>query len=197
MATTTATPTVEAKATLRYLGTSPTKVRPLLNLIRGISVEHAERILQLTPRGAGDDVLKLLESAVANAANLHAVEPEELFVKVCFADEGPTRSHGRPRARGRFFKTRKRSTHITIVVARYNEAELELRRRNAESSSAPVAASRRSRTERVKKSRAAAAGHDHDHDHDHAEEIAADASIDEAEEPTTEATEAIDGEETE
>ncbi len=164
------TTTVEAKATLRYLRVSPTKVRPILDLIRGMAVEDAERLLQLTPRAAGDDVLKLLESAIANAEHLHAVPAEELYIKVCFCDEGPTRSHGRPRARGRYFRTRKRSSHITIVVARFGDDELEQRRRKAEAATTPAVSSRRARSERVRRSRAAASGHDHDHeghDHDH------------------------------
>jgi large subunit ribosomal protein L22 len=164
-------PAVHARATLRYLRVSPTKVRPVIDLIRGLAVEDAERLLQLTPRGAGDHVLQLLESAVSNAEHLHAVPAEELFVARCFCDEGPVRSHGRPRARGRYFRTRKRSSHLTIVVARFDEDELEARRRKAERVGAPAGASRRARAERVRRSRAAAAGrdldHDHDHDHDH------------------------------
>ncbi len=162
------TPAVEAKATLRYLRVSPTKVRPVIDLVRGMAVEDAERLLQLTPRSAGDDVLKLLESAVANAENLHAIPAEELYIVRCFCDEGPVRSHGRPRARGRYFRTRKRSSHLTIVVARFDEDELEARRRKAERTGSPTGVSRRARAERVRRSRAAAAGHDHDeHDHDH------------------------------
>ncbi len=150
----TETSTVEARATLRYLHTSPTKIRPILDLIRNLPAEDAERLLQLTPRSAGDDLLKLLESAIANAEHLHSVGADELYVKTCFADEGPIQYRGRPRARGRYFRTRKRTSHVTIIVARFESDELEERRRKAEASATQTGGTRRARAERVRRSRA-------------------------------------------
>ncbi|MDQ1459653.1 MAG: large subunit ribosomal protein, partial [Actinomycetota bacterium] len=100
MATTTTNPQV--RATVRYLHTSPYKVRQVLTLVRGLPVGDAERLLQLCEKDAADDVLKLLGSAIANAEHNNALPADELFVALAWADEGPTRTHGRPRARGRY-----------------------------------------------------------------------------------------------
>ena len=177
MATETAA-VVEVKASVRYLQVSPYKVRPVLNLVRGLAAEDAERVLQLTPRDAAGDVLKVLESAIANAAENNSIPADELYILRCFCDEGPTRASGRHRARGRSFKIRKRSSHIMIVLGRYSETELEVRRRKTEGTTAGRSGQQRKRTERVRASRRPeeAADHDHDdhdghdhegHDHDH------------------------------
>lgn len=181
-------PTVHTRATLRYLRVSPFKIRPVLDLIRGKSVDEAERVLQLSPRGAAGDVLKVLESAVANAEHNNNVPADELYVARAYCDEGPTRKWGQPRARGRYFRIRKRSSHLTIVVARYSDEELEARRRREEQAGGPARGRpARRRAERVRASRraqqAARAGeHEHDeahedehdeaHDHDHEVEAA-------------------------
>ena len=102
----------------------------MLDLVRGLSVDDAERTLQLCEKDAADDVLKVLESAIANAEHNNHLPAEELFVAVAFADEGPTRKWGQPRARGRYFRIRKRTSHITVIVARYDDDELERRRRD-------------------------------------------------------------------
>ena len=161
---------VEVKASVRYLQVSPYKVRPVLNLVRGLAAEDAERVLQLTPRDAAGDVLKVLESAIANAAENNSIPADELYILRCFCDEGPTRASGRHRARGRSFKIRKRSSHIMIVLGRYSEAELEVRSRKTEGTTAGRSGQQRKRTERVRASRRPeeALDHDHDgHDHDH------------------------------
>ena len=121
MATQTTTPRVEARATVRNLGVSPNKVRPVLDLMRKLSANDAERLLQLQPRTAAGHVLKLLESAIANAEHNQQIPIDELFIDRCWCDEGPTRKWGQARARGRYFRIRKRSSHITIVLARYSE----------------------------------------------------------------------------
>jgi large subunit ribosomal protein L22 len=175
-------PTVHARAIARYIPVSPTKVRPVLSLIRGLGVEDAERALQICPRSAADDVFKLLESAIANAENTRQLPPDELYVCGCWADEGPTRKWGRPRARGRYAKVRKRSTHITIELGRFSSDELEARRGSEERKGGSATEQRRRRAERVARSRAAKQerreaeheDHDHDHedhDHDHDEEL--------------------------
>ena len=181
MATETAA-TTEARASVKYLHVSPYKVRPVLDLIRGMSAEDAERVLQLTPRDAAGDILKVLESAIANAEHNNHIPVDELYVATCYCDEGPTRASGRARARGRSFKIRKRSSHITVVLARFAERDLEMRRRKAEAAGTGRGASQRKRSERVRASRRPAAEeHDHDHDHDH--------EVETVEEPTIETVE--------
>ncbi|HEV7534445.1 MAG TPA: 50S ribosomal protein L22 [Acidimicrobiia bacterium] len=119
----------QTKATLRYLRTSAYKVREVLDLIRGLDVDDARHVLQFSERGPAREVLKVMNSAVANADNTLNIPPDELFVSVAFADEGPTIKRWRPRARGRATRIRKRTCHITIMVARLSDAELQARRR--------------------------------------------------------------------
>jgi large subunit ribosomal protein L22 len=144
-----------ATATVRYLRVSPYKIRQVLGLVRGLPVDDAQRVLQLCEKDAAEPVLKLLNSAVANAEHNHALEPEELFVARAFADEGPTRKWGQPRARGRYFRVRKRSSHVTIVLERFAPDELEERRRREEQTGRGAATAQRRRAERVRRSRAA------------------------------------------
>jgi large subunit ribosomal protein L22 len=170
--TTPETPRVEARATVRHLGVSPNKVRPVLDLMRRMSAEDAERVLQLQPRTAAGHVLKLLESAIANAEHNQEIPIDELFVDRCWCDEGPTRKWGQARARGRYFRVRKRSSHVTIILARYTDDELRRRRGRDEAAGAQSAGGRlaRRRADRVRASRAATRGEtleEHDHDHDH------------------------------
>jgi large subunit ribosomal protein L22 len=154
MATTTSNP--GAKATVRYLHTSPYKVRQVLELVRGLPVDDAERILQLCEKDAADDVLKLLGSAIANAEHNNSIEADELFVARAWADEGPTRKWGQPRARGRYFRIRKRTSHVTIVLERFDADELQERRRREEATGKGAAVAQRRRAERVRRSRATA-----------------------------------------
>ncbi len=119
----------ETKATLRYLRTSAPKVREVLDLIRGLEVEEARHILRFSERGAAREVLKVLNSAVANADHALNIPADELYVSLAFADEGPTIKRWRPRARGRATRIRKRTSHITIVVARLSDEQLQARRR--------------------------------------------------------------------
>ena len=171
----TTTPRAEARATVRNLGVSPNKVRPVLDLMRKLSADDAERLLQLQPRTAAGHVLKLLESAIANAEHNQAIPIDELYVDRCWCDEGPTRKWGQARARGRYFRIRKRSSHVTIILARYSDEELRARGGRDEGPGAGTAGGRlaRRRADRVRASRAASRGetvddHDHEgHDHDH------------------------------
>ena len=156
MAASTTNPTV--RATVRYLPTSPYKIRQVLTLVRGLPVGEAERVLELCEKDAADDVLKVLRSAIANAEHNNALPPDELFVTLAWADEGPTRKHGQPRARGRYFRIRKRTSHITIVLERFDVDELEVRRRREETAGRGAAVTQRRRAERVRRSRAAEAG---------------------------------------
>jgi large subunit ribosomal protein L22 len=116
-------------ARLRHVRTSPPKVRQVLELIRGQDVDTARDTLTFCERAAARDVGKLLDSAVANAEHNDHIPADELFVVRAHADEGPTLKRWRPRARGRGVRIRKRTSHVTIVLARFGEDALERRRR--------------------------------------------------------------------
>jgi large subunit ribosomal protein L22 len=174
----------ETAARLRYHRASPPKVRQVLRLIVGQEVNEAREILRYCERGAADPVMKLLDSAIANAEHNDNVPEDELFVARAYADEGPTLKRGRPRARGRYGRIKKRTSHITIVVARYEDDELERRRTREAASAGPTRVSRRRRVAESRR-RARAEAHDHDHeDHDHDEEFDDDGleAVDEVEE---------------
>ncbi|MBA3430694.1 MAG: 50S ribosomal protein L22 [Actinobacteria bacterium] len=111
----------EAIARSRYTRTSPTKVRQVVDLIRGRHVEDARRVLKFSPRGASEPVLKVLESAIANAEHNRGLPTDELVVARAWVDEGPTLRRFRPRALGRATRVRKRTCHISIVVGRMEE----------------------------------------------------------------------------
>jgi large subunit ribosomal protein L22 len=113
------------RAVLRHARVSPYKVREVLDLVRGKPVHEAEDILRFSERDAAFTVGKVLHSAVANAQNNDELEPEELFVSACFADEGTTIKRWRPRARGRATRIRKRTSHITVIVSRLSDEELQ------------------------------------------------------------------------
>src|SRR3569832_294841 len=106
MATTTRP--LEVRAQLRYGRFSPYKAREVLDLVRGKNVAEARSILQFTERACSVPILKVLDSAVANAGANNDIPPDELFVSACYADEGPTLKRFRPRARGRGARLRAR-----------------------------------------------------------------------------------------
>jgi large subunit ribosomal protein L22 len=163
----------ETVARLRYHRASPSKVRQVLKLIVGQDANDAREILRFSERGPSAPVMRLLESAIANAGHNDNIEEEELFVLRAFADEGPTLKRGRPRARGRYGRIKKRTSHVTIVVARYEDDELERRRQREAASAGPARVSRRRRVA-ASRGRAQADEHDHDHDdhdHDHDAEV--------------------------
>jgi large subunit ribosomal protein L22 len=124
------------RAVLRHSGLSASKVRQVLDLIRGQDVDRAAEILIGTEREAANIIGKVLASAVANAAHNDFQNPDELYVSACYADEGTTAKRWRPRARGRATRIRKRSSHITIIVSRLPPEKLELRRKRMEAVSA-------------------------------------------------------------
>ena len=113
---------MEAKAIARTVRMSPRKARIVVDLIRGKSVPAAREILMFTNRAAAEVVEKTLNSAVANAEYQHHVRPETLVVKTAFVAEGPTLKRIRPRAKGSASRIRKRTCHITIIVAPREEA---------------------------------------------------------------------------
>ncbi len=107
-------PVVRARA--KYVRTSARKARLVCDNIRGKTVEEARAILALTPRAVARDWSKLLESAVANAEHNHELVGEDLYVKAIHADEGPTVKRIQPRAMGRAYQIRKRTSHLTILL---------------------------------------------------------------------------------
>ncbi len=105
------------KASVRGSRMSASKARVVLNLIRGRDVVMADQVLQFTEREAARVIRKVLASAVANAVNNDGLEADTLYVKACYADEGPTLRRFKPRAKGRATRINKRTCHITIVLA--------------------------------------------------------------------------------
>lgn len=112
---------MNARAQAKHVRESPYKVRRVLDLVRGLPVDEARVVLNFTNRKAAGSIKKVLDSAIANAEHNFALDAEELFVQEAYADEGPTLKRWRPRARGRATKIRKRTSHITIVVADHEE----------------------------------------------------------------------------
>ncbi|MEX2115605.1 MAG: 50S ribosomal protein L22 [Bacteroidota bacterium] len=112
---------MEAQAVNRYVGTSPRKMRLVIDLIRGRGVEEALNTLHFTPKHAARTAEKALRSAISNFQNKDEagrVDTAELFVKTAFVDGGPVLKRISPAPMGRAYRIRKRSNHITIVVAR-------------------------------------------------------------------------------
>ena len=107
---------VVVRARSKYVRSAPRKARLMMNHIRGKDVEQARAILGHAPRAVADDILKLLNSAVANAESAHELGPEELRVRQAVVDEGPTIKRFRPRALGRATKINKRTSHMTIEL---------------------------------------------------------------------------------
>jgi large subunit ribosomal protein L22 len=108
---------MEAKAQAKYLHISARKARLVADAIRGMKVGEALNKLKFTPKKAAVFMTKVLNSAVANASQRPGVDVDKLIVKTAYVDEGPTQKRWRARAMGRAFPIRKRSSHITVVVA--------------------------------------------------------------------------------
>jgi len=101
---------------MKYARISPRKVKIVCDLIRGKDTKTARAILQQTPKAAAELMLKLLDSVCANAEHNHEMDPDILYVSETFADPGPVLKRIRPQARGRAYRIRKRTSHITIIV---------------------------------------------------------------------------------
>ena len=106
---------MESKAMAKYVRISPRKMRRSVDLIRGQHVEDARRILTFSPYKANRTLIKVLNSAVANAEQRQAI-PENLVVARAWVDDGPTLRRWQPRAYGRATRIRKRTSHVTIVL---------------------------------------------------------------------------------
>jgi ribosomal protein L22 len=109
--------TVVVRAQAKYVRHAPRKARLVVDHIRGKSIDEARAILNNTPRAAAREVLKLLESAVANAENNHELVADDLVIREAYVDEGPTLKRYRPRALGRATRIRKRTSHMTIQLS--------------------------------------------------------------------------------
>ena len=114
MTTTIEYPSAVAKA--RFVRVSASKARRVIDLVRGKSVAEALDILRWAPQQASEPVAKVIASAAANAQNNDGLDPATLVVAAITADEGPTAKRIRPRAQGRAFRIRKRTSHITVIV---------------------------------------------------------------------------------
>jgi len=106
--------TAFARAT--YVHVTPMKARRVVDLIRNLPAEQALSVLQFAPQAASDPVRKVLASAIANAEHNFSLDPQTLFVSRAYVDEGPTMKRFRPRAQGRAYRIRKRTSHITVEV---------------------------------------------------------------------------------
>ncbi len=137
-------PSAVAKA--RFVRVSPTKARRVINLVRGKSVADALDILRWAPQAASEPVAKVIASAAANAQNNNGLDPATLVVATVYADDGPTAKRIRPRAQGRAFRIRRRTSHITVVVesrpARNERSAQSARARRAQASKAATATSK-------------------------------------------------------
>jgi len=108
---------MEVTAKLRYLRIAPRKVRLVADLVRGKSVEEAAHILNFTRKRAAKPILKLLNSAIANASHNFQLKKENLYISKIVVDEGPKLKRWRPRARGVAYEIQKKTSHITLVLA--------------------------------------------------------------------------------
>ncbi|HHX93125.1 MAG TPA: 50S ribosomal protein L22 [Clostridiales bacterium] len=107
---------MEAKAIAKYIKMSPTKIRPVLDLVRGKDLEEALTILKFTPGKGTEFVEKLVQSAAANAENNHEMDVSKLYVAEIYANQGPTMKRWRAGAQGRAGRILKRSSHISVVL---------------------------------------------------------------------------------
>ncbi|WP_118914234.1 50S ribosomal protein L22 [Mycobacterium shigaense] len=142
-------PSATAKA--RFVRVSPTKARRVIDLVRGKSVADALDILRWAPQAASEPVAKVIASAAANAQNNDGLDPTTLVVATVYADEGPT-ARIRPRAQGRAFRIRKRTSHITVVVESRPSKDQQAkssRARRAEGSKAAAKAGPRSEAKKA------------------------------------------------
>lgn len=109
------------QARARYIRMSSTKIGQVASLIRGKSVAQAAALLKSTPRAASPVLEKVLNSAIANAENNQGLLRDDLFVAEAFADQGPTLKRMQPRAQGRGYRIRKRTSHVTVILDKAKE----------------------------------------------------------------------------
>jgi ribosomal protein L22 len=105
------------RASSRYVRVAPRKARLVADQVRGLQIERARALLQFSPRGAAQDIVKLIDSAAANAENNHDLDADEMRVAEITVDEGPTLRRFRPRALGRATPINKRTSHIAVALS--------------------------------------------------------------------------------
>jgi large subunit ribosomal protein L22 len=110
------TSVMEVTASLARIRVSPRKARLVVDLIRGKRVLDAQRIMRFVPNKTAFEVERLLKSVAANAENNYDLDPEDLWIKVIYVDDGPTMRRFRPKARGRVGRIQKRSSKITVIA---------------------------------------------------------------------------------
>ncbi len=120
---------MRVRAQAKWVRMSARKARIVLDHIRGRTVPEARTILAFTQRAAAIDIEKVLRSAVANAEANHGLDGDDLVVEAAYADEGPTLKRWKPRARGRVNRIRKRTCHVTLVLAEVPQPTSRPRRR--------------------------------------------------------------------
>jgi large subunit ribosomal protein L22 len=140
---------MRVRAQAKWVRTSARKARLVLDLVRGRSVPEARTILAFTTRAAATDIEKVLRSAVANAEANHGLDGDELVVEVAYADEGPTLKRWKPRARGRVNRIRKRTCHVTLVLAEVPEPQTLRRRPRKQAEKTPAAAESKAQTSKT------------------------------------------------
>ena len=121
-----------ARAVARHVRVTPMKARRVVDIVRGKSVEDALAILKFAPQAAAEPVAKVIASAAANAQNNLDLDPSTLVVATAYVDEGATLKRFQPRAQGRAFRIRKRSSHITVIVESVGSASTRNRRKGAQ-----------------------------------------------------------------
>jgi large subunit ribosomal protein L22 len=120
--------TFEAKAVQRHLRKAPRKIRLVADLVRGEQVDKAIKQLEFTKKGTAVDVIKVIKSAAANIRDKfeeERLDDDLLFIKEIYVDEGVTLKRIQPAPMGRAHRINKRSSHITVVVAKKEETEIE------------------------------------------------------------------------
>ena len=105
-----------ALAQAKYVRMTPMKCRRVIDLVRGMPVETALDVLRFDVHAASEPIGKVLASAIANAEHNKSLNRRDLFISQAYVDEGPTLKRFRPRAQGRAYRIRKRTSHITVVV---------------------------------------------------------------------------------
>ena len=148
------------QATSRYARVAPNKVRQVVAHIRGRKVVDAQHVLAVSPKGVAEQVLKTLNSAVANAENNHDLDADDLFVTAAIVNEGPQLKRFQPRAMGRAYRIRKRTSHITIFVGTENAPPPRANRRTAQTAQRSTASTSTSTTEASSDDTASAAAAD-------------------------------------
>jgi ribosomal protein L22 len=108
---------IVVRASSRYVRVAPRKARLVADQVRGLQIDRARALLQFSPRGAAQDIGKLIESAAANAENNHDLIADEMRVAEITVDEGPTLRRFRPRALGRATPINKRTSHIAVALS--------------------------------------------------------------------------------